>query len=143
MELESCLPEGIGHLIERLRLVDEGEVLCSRLVVRGSTYGTSVVKEDVVLTGSVSCEKSRDQVVTYRRPHLYLTDDLTREVVAYRILLPWVDLKEPSKGADEPAPIRTLSKAIDSHRADLGLELPLLRLSREVSELEESLARRE
>ena len=143
MELESCLPQGIRHLIERLRLVDEGELLCSRLVIRGSTYGTSVVEENVVLAGCVSCEKSRDQVVTYRRPHLYLTDDLTREVVAYRILLPRVDLKEPSKGADEPAPIRTLSKAIDSHRADLGLELPLLRLSREVTELEESLARRE
>ena len=95
MELESSLPEGIRHFIECLRLVNEGELLCSRLVVRGSTYGTSVVKEDVVLTGSVSCEKSRDQVVTYRRPHLYLTDDLTREVVAYRILLPRVDLKEP------------------------------------------------
>ena len=51
MELESCLPEGIRHLIERLRLVDEGEVLCSRLVVRGSTYGTSVVKEDAASEG--------------------------------------------------------------------------------------------
>lgn len=143
MELESSLPERVRHLIECLRLANEGKVLCSHLVVRDSTYGTSVVKEDVVLTGSISCEKSRDQVITYRRPHLYLPDDLTREVVAYRILLIRVDLKEPSKGADDPAPIRTLSKAIDSHRADLGLELPLLRLSREVTEIEESLARRE
>ena len=143
MELKSCLPEGIRHLIECLRLANEGELLCSRLVIRGSTYGTSVVEEDVVLAGCVSCEKSSDHVVAYGWSHLYLTDDLTREVVAYRILLPRVDLKESCKGTDKPAPIRTLSKAIDSHRADLGLELPLLRLSREVTELEESLARRE
>ena len=93
MELESSLPERVRHLIECLRLANEGEVLCSHLVVRDSTYGTSVVKEDVVLTGGVSCEKSGDQVITYRRPHLYLTDDLTCEVVAYRILPIRVDLK--------------------------------------------------
>ena len=101
------------------------------------------MEEDVVLAGCVSCEKSSDHVVAYRWSHLYLTDDLTREVVAYRILLPRVDLKESCKGTDKPAPIRTLSKAIDSHRADLGLKLPLLWLSREVTEGEEALTRRE
>ena len=51
MELESSLPEGVRHFIECLRLANEGELLCSCLVVRGSTYGTSVVKEDAASEG--------------------------------------------------------------------------------------------